>query len=111
MDLITDSIVALHPELQTVLDVGCGAGNYTLQLLSKRAPLDCTLVDLSLPMHQRAKERIEKVNPGTVNTVHDAIRLRELIMNHYEALMAAVVLQQLRAHENMEPLFTQMFQL
>src|SRR3546814_232019 len=96
MDLITDSIVALHPELQTVLDVGCGAGNYTLKLLSKRAPLDCTLVDLSLPMLQRAKERIEKVNSGSVNTVHGDIRLAELKVNHYDAIMAAAVLHHLR---------------
>src|SRR3546814_17698911 len=91
MDLITDSIVALHPELQTVLDVGCGAGNYTLKLISKRAPLDCTLVDLSMPMLQRATERIEKVNYGSLNTVNGDIRLSELKVNPYEAIMAAVV--------------------
>ncbi|HEY9560363.1 MAG TPA: methyltransferase domain-containing protein [Anseongella sp.] len=111
MDLITDSIVALHPELQTVLDVGCGAGNYTLKLLSKRAPLDCTLVDLSLPMLQRAKERIEKVNSGSVNTVHGDIRLAELKVNHYDAIMAAAVLHHLRDDEDWEHVFTRLYRL
>ena len=56
MELIVESIIAHSPGLKTVLDVGCGAGNYTLKLLSRKAPLDCTLVDLSLPMLTRAKD-------------------------------------------------------
>ena len=37
-----------------VLDVGCGAGNYTLKLLERLPNLDVTLIDLSLPMLERA---------------------------------------------------------
>ena len=47
MELIVDSILAHSPNVKTVIDVGCGAGNYTLKLLSKKTPLDCTLLDLS----------------------------------------------------------------
>src|SRR5690606_16210776 len=57
MELIVDSIIAHSPNLKTVLDIGCGAGNYTLKLLSKKTPLDCTLLDLSRPMLDRAYAR------------------------------------------------------
>ena len=32
MELITDGIVAVYPELNHVLDIGCGAGNYPVKL-------------------------------------------------------------------------------
>src|SRR5690606_21636707 len=67
MELIVDSILAHSPNLKTVLDVGCGAGNYTLKLLSKKTPLDCTLLDLSEPMLKRAKKRVAAVNSGTIH--------------------------------------------
>jgi tRNA (cmo5U34)-methyltransferase len=44
----------------TVLDIGCGAGNFTLRILQEVSPLDCHLVDLSQPMLTRAEERIRQ---------------------------------------------------
>src|SRR3546814_20937840 len=76
-----------------------------------RAPLDCSLVDIGLPMLQRTKERIEKVNSGSVNTVHGDIRLAELKVNHYDAIMAAAVLHQLRDDEDWEHVFTRLYRL
>jgi len=40
-----------------LLDLGCGAGNFALRLLSQVSPLDCVLVDLSHPMLERAESR------------------------------------------------------
>ena len=41
-----------------VLDIGCGAGNYTLKLLEELPGLGVTLVDLSRPMLDRAQQRV-----------------------------------------------------
>ena len=109
MDLIIDSIVALSPNLKTVLDVGCGAGNYTLKLLSKKAPLACTLVDLSLPMLKRAKERIEKINKGNITLIHEDIRTAPLQENHYCAIMASAVLHHLRDDQDWEEVFSKLY--
>ncbi|MFC6098943.1 class I SAM-dependent methyltransferase [Olivibacter domesticus] len=111
MDLIIDSIVALSPNLKNILDVGCGAGNYTLKLLSKKAPLSCTLLDLSLPMLERAKERIEKVNKGDVNLIHEDIRTAPLKENHYCAIMASAVLHHLRDDQDWEEVFSKLYRL
>src|SRR3546814_1502683 len=62
-------------------------------------------------MLQRAKERIEKVNSGSVNTVHGDIRLAELKVNHYDAIMAAAVLHHLRDDEDWEHVFTRLYRL
>ena len=38
-----------------LLDLGCGAGNFTLRVLGQVWPLDCVLADLSRPMLERAE--------------------------------------------------------
>lgn len=111
MDLVIDSIAALSPNLKTVLDVGCGAGNYTLKLLSKKAPLDCTLLDLSMPMLDRAKERIEKVNTGAITLINEDIRTAQLKENHYCAIMTAAVLHHLRDDQDWEEVFAKLYRL
>lgn len=111
MELIVDSIMAHSPNLKTVLDVGCGAGNYTLKLLTKKAPLDCTLLDLSRPMLIRAKERIAAVNSGAITLIQDDIRKADLPENHYCTIMAAAVLHHLRDDADWEAVFTKLYRL
>jgi len=111
MELIVDSILAHSPNLKTVLDVGCGAGNYTLKLLSKKTPLDCTLLDLSEPMLKRAKDRVTAVNKGAVHTVQSDIRTAQLPENNYCTIMAAAVLHHLRDDRDWEMVFTKLYRL
>src|SRR5690242_16146628 len=58
-----------------LLDLGCGAGNFTLRVLSQVSPLDCVLVDLSLPMLSRAEQRVKAATAGRVQTLQSDIRL------------------------------------
>src|SRR5438132_9528966 len=60
MALVTQAAAATTPHARHVLDVGCGAGNYTLRLLERVPNLDVTLIDLSRPMLERAVERIKR---------------------------------------------------
>ena len=47
LELITEASKRISPNAQNLLDIGCGAGNYSLMMLSKIPNLNCTLVDLS----------------------------------------------------------------
>src|SRR5438874_8207644 len=58
LDLIAHSAAATNPNATSLLDVGCGAGNYTLKLLQLLPALDVTLVALSRPMLERAEIRV-----------------------------------------------------
>ncbi len=111
MELIVDSILAHSPNIETVLDIGCGAGNYTLRLLSEKAPLDCTLVDLSEVMLARAKERIVKVNSGRNQFVQGDIRTVQLPEGSYDTIMAAAVLHHLRGDQDWETVFARLYRL
>ena len=65
LELVTQTAAATKPNATHVLDVGCGAGNYTLKLLQLLPDVDVTLVDLSQPMLERASDRIAAVSAGS----------------------------------------------
>lgn len=48
LEQVAQAAAAVTPNARHVLDLGCGAGNYTLKLLEHLPSLDATLVDLSL---------------------------------------------------------------
>ncbi len=48
--LIAEAASRVTPRATSLLDVGCGAGNYTLKVLERLPNLDVTLIDLSRPM-------------------------------------------------------------
>ena len=111
MDLITRAAVSCCPSAETVLDIGCGAGNNTLKLLEKTNPLDCDLVDLSLPMLKKAKERIAKINTGHVRLFQEDIRKVNLTHGKYDIILAAAVLHHLRDDTDWEKTFSKLFDL
>src|SRR5499427_8289563 len=66
MALVAEAAAATTPHARHALDMGCGAGNYTLKLLEFLPNLDATLVDLSRPMLDRAAERVGRATTGAV---------------------------------------------
>lgn len=109
LELLTAAAKAIQPNATSVLDLGCGAGNYTLKMLSKIPNLNCTLVDLSLPMLERAKERVSKATTGTVTTIQGDIRNVELSKNKYDIILAGAVLHHLREDADWEFVFQKLF--
>src|SRR6185369_11787671 len=69
LELITESAKRIAPRATQLLDVGCGAGNYTIMMLKKLPGLNCTLVDLSKPMLDKAFERVSPQTGGNVKTL------------------------------------------
>lgn len=64
LDLIAEAAAAVTPGATALLDVGCGAGNYTLKLLERLPDMDVTLIDLSRPKLDRAVERVFPATSG-----------------------------------------------
>lgn len=111
MESITAAAVAVCPNMKQVLDIGCGAGNNTLKLLHKKSPLECHLVDLSFPMLERAKERIEAMNSGPVQIYHGDIRSINLPENRFDVIFAAAVFHHLREDADWEAVFRKVFRV
>ncbi|MDR1170865.1 MAG: class I SAM-dependent methyltransferase [Bacteroidales bacterium] len=109
LELLTEAAKRLAPNATHLLDVGCGAGNYTLKMLSKLPDLNCTLLDLSKPMLDRAFERVSSVTNGTVKIIQSDIRTASLPVNQYDIVMAGAVLHHLREDADWTYTFTKMY--
>ena len=96
LDLITDAARAVNPLAKNLLDIGCGAGNYTLTMLSKIPDLNCTLIDLSKPMLERAMERVISSTTGEVKIIQTDLRNADLPGNYFDIILAGAVLHHLR---------------
>src|SRR5881275_1873548 len=105
MALVAEAAVATTPHARHVLDVGCGAGNYTLKLLERLPGLDATLIDLSRPMLDRAVERVQAATTGTVTAIQGDIRDVPLPTGGFDVILAAAVLHHLRADAEWRSVF------
>ncbi len=105
LDLITTVAAATNPAASHVLDIGCGAGNYTLKLLQRLPGFDVTLIDLSKPMLDRALQRIGAVSAGNIMTLQGDIRAIPLPDRQYDIMMAAAVFHHLRDDAEWEGVF------
>ena len=105
LDLITAVAAATNPDAKHVLDIGCGAGNYTLKLLQRLPNVAVTLIDLSKPMLDRALQRIGAVSDGNITTLQGDIRALFLPEHHYDIILAAAVFHHLRADAEWEAVF------
>jgi tRNA (cmo5U34)-methyltransferase len=111
LQLITEAAKRINPAATALLDIGCGAGNYTLMMLSKIPNLNCTLVDLSKPMLDKAYERVSPVTSNKVEIIQGDIRNIELPNNHFDILLAGAVLHHLRDDKDWETTFTKLHKL
>lgn len=109
LDLIAEAAAATTPHARRLLDVGCGAGNYTLKLLQTMPALDVTLVDLSRPMLDRAQQRVGDAGAGAVRALQQDIRQAELGAANFDVIVAAAVLHHLRTDEEWEGVFAKLF--
>lgn len=112
MQLITEAAVRLTPDIRRVLDIGCGAGNNTLKLHSVYGkPFASDLLDLSRPMLDRAKQRVEQVGIETVQLWQSDFREADLPTESYDVILAAAVLHHLRDDEDWQAAFEKIWSL
>jgi tRNA (cmo5U34)-methyltransferase len=99
MELVTAAAAATNPGARSILDVGCGAGNYAIKLLEKLPNLSVTLIDLSRPMLDRAVERVSAAGARNVTPMQGDVRELQLPDNSFDIIVAAAVLHHLRSDD------------
>ena len=103
--LIAEAASRVCASASALLDVGCGAGNYSLKILEKLPNLNVTLVDLSRPMLDRAVERVSRATSGKVTALQGDIRELKFADSSFDIICAAAVLHHLRAAEEWSSVF------
>jgi tRNA (cmo5U34)-methyltransferase len=111
LELITEAAKRIIPSAENLLDIGCGAGNYSLMMLSKLPNLNCTLVDLSGPMLDKAFERVSKATGKVVEIIQGDIREVTLKEDHFDIILAGAVLHHLRDDHDWETTFSKLYRV
>ncbi|MEQ9618472.1 MAG: methyltransferase domain-containing protein [Deltaproteobacteria bacterium] len=111
MELISTLAVGIKPDARELLDIGSGAGNNAIAILRLKGGINCDLVDLSLPMLERAKERLGKENAGRVRIFQGDFRKIALPQSNYDLIIAAAVLHHLRDDADWENSFKKIYGL
>lgn len=109
LELVTQAAAACSPRATHLLDIGCGAGNYSLKMLAALPNLNVSLVDLSQPMLTRAAERVGAATAGQVVTHQADIRELALGDAQFDIILAAAVFHHLRGDEEWRQVFSKCF--
>jgi len=109
LELITACAAATTPHAKNVLDIGCGAGNYSLKLLQRLPKIHLTLLDLSNNMLQRAEQRIREVSSAGVELLQIDVREADLGVQRFDVVIAAQCLHHLRDQDQWQMVFQKIF--
>jgi tRNA (cmo5U34)-methyltransferase len=80
-----------------LLDLGCGAGNFTLRVLQEVSGLRVYLADLSRPMLQRAERRVrDSGSAKSIETLAGDLRALDFPEGTFSCILAGAALHHLR---------------
>ncbi len=113
MELVASAAAAVTPGARDLLDIGCGAGNYTLKIIQRlreargadSIALNCTLIDLSRPMLDKALERVTPQTRGTVRALQGDMRELDLGEQRFDIVVTAAALHHLRTDAEWRAVF------
>ncbi len=110
MELVARSAQLLNPGAKSIMDLGCGGGNYAVKVASLLPDMDFTLVDISANMLERAVERVSEIISGKVTALHGDYHELDLGENRYDVITAGTTLHHLRGDEEWELVFRKVYQ-
>ncbi len=106
LDLVASTCARHLQPCSTVLDLGCGAGNFTLRVLQAVGDLHCHLVDLSQPMLTRAEQRVRAAGAASVQTQQSDLRALTYADDSFDCILAGAVLHHLRNGSDWQSTFS-----
>jgi tRNA (cmo5U34)-methyltransferase len=80
-------------------------------MLSKIPNLECSLLDLSRPMLNKAYERVTSQTANNVRIIQNDIRTAPLQEKYFDIILAGAVLHHLRDDNDWEQVFTKIYKL
>lgn len=107
--IIAGVVSNLHPHAKDLLDIGCGAGNYSIRIATAMNSLNITLVDLSEKMLERAEERLHKVITGKIIAIREDIRNLRFNEGSFDMVVAGTSLHHLRTDEEWHAVFSNIY--
>lgn len=99
LSMMMEAVALLNPQPVVGCDIGCGAGNFSVRLSRRIQNMTLDLVDLSMPMLQRATERVSAEGGRVRSVIQGDIREVQLKENSYDIILSGAALHHLRTEE------------
>ena len=110
LKLVAQAANAATPNAKRLLDIGCGAGNFTLRTLAESGHYESvTLVDLSQNMLDRATERVQAAHAVRLESHQADIRELAIGEDQFDVVVAGAVLHHLRNEEEWTATFEKIY--
>jgi tRNA (cmo5U34)-methyltransferase len=109
LELVAQTCAKYLRSHEAILDVGCGAGNFTLRVLQDVPGLGCHLADLSRPMLDRAEERVRKGGADSIRTYQGDLRTLSFPDRSFACILAGAVLHHLRDEADWKSAFAKFY--
>jgi tRNA (cmo5U34)-methyltransferase len=109
MELIARSAALHNPDASRIMDLGCGGGNYAVKVTSFLHDVDCTLIDLSTNMLEKAEERVKVQISGKVMAIQGDYRDIPFEENIYDVITAGTTLHHLREDQEWKSVFSKIY--
>jgi tRNA (cmo5U34)-methyltransferase len=109
LEILTQAAAVCCPDAKKVLDLGSGAGNYTLKLLELIPDFDSTLIDLSQPMLNKANERIATLSRGKITAFQTDFLNMELADDSFDIVVTGAAMHHLREDKEWETVFSKIY--
>lgn len=108
LEMIARAAAATTPDATRLLDIGCGAGNFSLRAIAEGNYRSVTLVDLSSKMLERARLRLGD-DGLDVEAIQGDIRQAVLPTESFDVVLAGAVLHHLRGEQEWRDTFQKIY--
>lgn len=109
LELISKAAAAYNPNAKSILDIGCGGGNYIVKTTTLLPNVDVTLSDLSQNMLDVAAKRVQHNISGSVTKLQGDFRDLDFGTEKFDVVTAATTLHHLRTEGEWELVFSKIF--
>lgn len=109
MALVAQTARAMCPDAQSIMDLGCGGGNYAVKMCEVFPLANYTLIDLSENMIREAERRVSTATKGTVRAVCADYKTIDFGYQKYDIITAGTTLHHLRTEQEWELVFGRVF--
>ncbi|MBO7594786.1 MAG: class I SAM-dependent methyltransferase [Salinivirgaceae bacterium] len=109
MEIVAQTAKALCPEAQTIMDLGCGGGNYAVKMCEVFPNADCTLIDLSENMIREAERRVSAATKGAVKAICADYKNIDFGYQKFDVITAGTTLHHLRTAQEWESVFGRVY--
>lgn len=109
LEMVERSIAHMQPNAERLCDIGCGAGNFSLRIARRIPDVKLTILDLSRPMLDRAKQRLEAEHFVVEHMIQADIKDAELPKNRFDIVVAGASLHHLRDKADWMAVFRSVF--